>query len=348
MLIGEVARRSGVSARMLRHYDRLGIVSPTGRTSGGYRRYAEDDLRRLFHVEGLRSLGLSLGEIKATVGDGSAPTELVELLLDRARARLAATQELVQRLEQVQATEPRAWPDVLRTVALMRGFTAEAASERVRHALSLVQVDERDAVVLVDAVLREPDVNAAGALHWALARAGDAVVAPLAGALASADAGRRRRALDALERIDSPAARAALAEQTAHADPRVRSRAQFARARGGDAEAVQALVAHVVDGRDDVEAGDLLAELASANGDHTARAVADALAMAAATAPPDARRRIAATLASLPGPAATATLAALAEDPDRAVALTAAALLPAADAAGPDLHQQRGRGRLPP
>ena len=60
MLIGEVARRSGVSARMLRHYDSLGLVRPTGRTGGGYREYSGADIRRIFHIESLRSLGLSL------------------------------------------------------------------------------------------------------------------------------------------------------------------------------------------------------------------------------------------------------------------------------------------------
>ena len=60
MLIGDVARRSGVSARMLRHYDALGLVRPSGRSGTGYREYSDADTRRIFHVESLRSLGLSL------------------------------------------------------------------------------------------------------------------------------------------------------------------------------------------------------------------------------------------------------------------------------------------------
>ena len=56
MRIGEVSRRSGVSARMLRHYDRIGLVQPSERTGAGYRDYSEDDLRRLLQVEALRSL----------------------------------------------------------------------------------------------------------------------------------------------------------------------------------------------------------------------------------------------------------------------------------------------------
>ena len=47
MLIGEVARHTGLSNRMLRHYDSLGLVRPTGRTSGGYREYSDADLERL-------------------------------------------------------------------------------------------------------------------------------------------------------------------------------------------------------------------------------------------------------------------------------------------------------------
>ena len=69
MLIGEVARRSGVSARMLRHFDRLGLVRPTSRSGTGYREYSPDDVRRLFHVESLRSLGLSLHDVGRALDD---------------------------------------------------------------------------------------------------------------------------------------------------------------------------------------------------------------------------------------------------------------------------------------
>ncbi|WP_415750406.1 MerR family DNA-binding transcriptional regulator [Burkholderia sp. BCC1988] len=41
MRISELANRSGVSARMLRHYDAIGLVSPSGRTEAGYREYSQ-------------------------------------------------------------------------------------------------------------------------------------------------------------------------------------------------------------------------------------------------------------------------------------------------------------------
>ncbi|MCR2785852.1 MULTISPECIES: MerR family DNA-binding transcriptional regulator [unclassified Microbacterium] len=109
----------------------------------------------------------------------------------------------------------------------------------------------------------------------------------------------------------------------------VRSRAQFARARGGDTGAIDALVAHVVVGEHDIEAGDLLAMLAGE--ESTARTIAGVLRDAATTATAPGRRRIAATLAPLPGSEAAGILSTLAADPDRGVALTAAAVLTARD-----------------
>ena len=83
MLIGEVAQRSGISARMLRHYDRIGLVSPSERTTGGYREYSESDIRRLFHVEGLRSLGLSLAQIADVIDDRAFdPAVMVENVIE--------------------------------------------------------------------------------------------------------------------------------------------------------------------------------------------------------------------------------------------------------------------------
>lgn len=73
MLIGEVAQRSGVSTRMLRHYDSLGLVRPTGRTTGGYREYSDADLERLVQVESLRSLGLSLRDVARARRPGLLP-----------------------------------------------------------------------------------------------------------------------------------------------------------------------------------------------------------------------------------------------------------------------------------
>lgn len=326
MLIGEVSEQSGISARMLRHYDRIGLVSPSERTPSGYRRYSAEDVRRLFHVEGLRSLGLSLREI-AEVLDGVSfdPTSMVDQLIAGTRDRLAQERELLRRLGQVRESEPTAWSDVLHTIGLMRGFDATSPSARQRLALSLTEDDDRDAALLAEAALNEADPHVAGALRWALARIGDGAIPTLAEALLSPVRDRRHRAVDTLVKIDSPRARAVLSEAFQHPDPRVRARATLTRGGQGDRDALPELVALIVGGHYDVEAADTLGTLATAHGhaDEIAEAIADALDIAPGTA----RLRLVAALADVPGHRAAETLVAALDDPDRRVALTASSVL---------------------
>jgi MerR family transcriptional regulator, mercuric resistance operon regulatory protein len=88
MLIGEVARRSGVSAKALRYYEGIGLVDPAGRTPGGYREYADAVLERLAFIRSAQALGLSLGEIRGIVAlrdGGDAPCgHVLNLLRSRA------------------------------------------------------------------------------------------------------------------------------------------------------------------------------------------------------------------------------------------------------------------------
>lgn len=326
MLIGEVSRRSGVSARMLRHYDRIGLVSPHERTGGDYRQYTEADLERLFHVESLRSLGLSLAEVADTLDTADfASTELVERLAERARAQLNTTTELLSRLDRVRASEPHGWSDVLRIIELIRGVDSASASDRQQLALTLDHGDERNAVVLIEAFLREDEPNAAGAFLWSLARIGDAAVPALAEALSSDRSQRRHRALEALVKIGTDRSLTAVATQKAHADERVRARANVVAGMRGDVTVVASLVAQVAAGDLDMEASDALEALAVKEG--VAPQLARTAAEAVAAADAHGRRRLAGMLASIPGAEADSILQELAADPDRSVVITARAHL---------------------
>lgn len=66
--IGEAARRSGVSARMVRHYEGLGLLPAVARTESGYRQYSEADIHTLRFVKRSRDLGFSMDEIAELVG----------------------------------------------------------------------------------------------------------------------------------------------------------------------------------------------------------------------------------------------------------------------------------------
>ena len=322
MLIGEVAERSGISSRMLRHYDRTGVVSPSGRTPGGYRYYTDEQLRRLFYAEGLRSLGLTLKEVAAVLDTPDfVPMSLVEQLIDRTRERIRHHQELLSMLEQVQGSDPANWADVLHTMGLLRGLGATSPSARHRFALSLSGPQGRDVPLLVEAALSEPDPAVAGSLRWALARTGDAAVPLLREALDSADADRRRRAVEALEKVNTTRSTAALAQALPHHDPWVNRRAALAAGACGDPTSIPVLIGIVAEGHDDRDVAGTLGVLAGRHG--LAQEVDRAIERALAEGGPEQRLRLTSALVDLPGPLAAERLRALTSDPDRCVAAAA-------------------------
>ena len=100
--IGQAAQRAGVSARMVRHYETLGLLAPVARTEGGYRQYTESDVHALRFIRRARDLGFSMAEIATLLG----------LWQDKARAsghvkQLAQTHiaALGQRIADMQAMQ---------------------------------------------------------------------------------------------------------------------------------------------------------------------------------------------------------------------------------------------------
>ena len=63
MHIGELAEKTGLSLRTIRHYDEIGILKASGRTEGGFRIYTTDDMSRLLLIRRMKPLGFSLEEM---------------------------------------------------------------------------------------------------------------------------------------------------------------------------------------------------------------------------------------------------------------------------------------------
>ena len=76
MKIGDASSASGISERMIRHYERIGLVPAAARRESGYRDYDESDVHRLRFIGRARDLGFSIAEIG----------KLLELWNDRGRA----------------------------------------------------------------------------------------------------------------------------------------------------------------------------------------------------------------------------------------------------------------------
>lgn len=114
MHIGELAERTGLSLRTLRHYDDIGLLTPSGRTDGGFRLYTDDDESRLLLIRRMKPLGYSLeamGELLDVIhglerspDDDSLKTRLAEIKTealerrDRLRHQLTAADEFVAQL----------------------------------------------------------------------------------------------------------------------------------------------------------------------------------------------------------------------------------------------------------
>lgn len=68
MHIGEVAGRTDLSLRSLRHWDEVGLLRPSGRSDGGFRLYTEDDVEKILVIRRMKPLGFSLEEMSVAMG----------------------------------------------------------------------------------------------------------------------------------------------------------------------------------------------------------------------------------------------------------------------------------------
>ena len=98
--VGELARATGVSVRTLHHYDRIGLLSPAGRTPSGHRLYGDVEIRKLRQIRSLVSVGLPLGEVQRLLArPESTPDRSLAVQKDKIREQIGRLQKLLRRLE---------------------------------------------------------------------------------------------------------------------------------------------------------------------------------------------------------------------------------------------------------
>jgi MerR family copper efflux transcriptional regulator len=132
MRIGELAQQSGTTAKTIRYYEDIALLSPPARTPSGYRDYEPVALDRLAFIRAAQALGLTLGEIRSIIAlrdDGQTPCAHVLDLL-RARAdeidrRIAELRTLHGELQRLVARAERLDP-------------ADCAPGRVCHLIGTV------------------------------------------------------------------------------------------------------------------------------------------------------------------------------------------------------------------
>ncbi|MCG8917998.1 MerR family transcriptional regulator [Actinokineospora sp. PR83] len=175
--VGELARAAGLTVRTLHHYDEVGLVVPSERTAAGHRRYTPADVRVLYRVRALRSLGLGLDAIAATL---AGPDRLTEVLtaqlahLDAEAARVAGLRARVGALldhadthgllEALQMIERYYTPEQLAYLARRR---EELGEERIRavEAEWPTLIEKVNAHLAADTPVTDPEVQALAA-RW--------------------------------------------------------------------------------------------------------------------------------------------------------------------------------------
>jgi DNA-binding transcriptional MerR regulator len=100
LTVGQVAEQLGVTVRTLHHYDEIGLLVPSERTSAGYRLYDSKDITRLQHVVVYRRLGFALEEIALLLDDPSADVgEHLRRQREAVMSRLGEISELVTAID---------------------------------------------------------------------------------------------------------------------------------------------------------------------------------------------------------------------------------------------------------
>ena len=121
--IGKLAIKLRTTTKTLRHYEKMGLIIPSGRTRNGYRVYDLDDQRRARNVMGLRAIGLSIPEIQKLLLNVSETHSIRQRLLGYLDEKLRETEET---LEFSRVAETTCQPVPCRCLTHLPGVVATA------------------------------------------------------------------------------------------------------------------------------------------------------------------------------------------------------------------------------
>ena len=107
MNIGEAARAAGVSAKMIRHYEQIGLVAAAARTDSGYRQYSERDVSVLRFIRQSRRLGFSIEQIADLLGLWSNRRRASRKVKEVAQRHLAELDEKMREMAEMKAALER-------------------------------------------------------------------------------------------------------------------------------------------------------------------------------------------------------------------------------------------------
>lgn len=107
MNIGQVAKHTGISAKMIRYYEEIGLIEPARRSDAGYRIYSGQDLKTLAFIKHARELGFSSEQMKELISlwrntdrSSAEVKRLASMHIASLNAKIKTMQDMVKALEQ--------------------------------------------------------------------------------------------------------------------------------------------------------------------------------------------------------------------------------------------------------
>jgi MerR family copper efflux transcriptional regulator len=104
MNIGQASTASGVSAKMIRHYESIGLIPAPRRTYAGYRTYAENEVHTLRFIHSARKLGFSIAQIGELVGLWRNQRRSSSKVKELAQAHIAELEQKIREMSAMKAT----------------------------------------------------------------------------------------------------------------------------------------------------------------------------------------------------------------------------------------------------
>lgn len=101
MNIGLAANKSGISAKMIRYYESIGLISPAERSDAGYRKYSENEVQTLRFIKRSRELGFPLERIKMLIGLWQDTDRKSSDVKQLAREHIAGLNEHIAKLQSI-------------------------------------------------------------------------------------------------------------------------------------------------------------------------------------------------------------------------------------------------------
>jgi len=141
--VGELAKQTGLTVRALHHYDDIGLLQPSVRSDAGYRLYSPKDIARLYQIQALRGLGMSLAEIYTVLEDPNlALLPIIDQQIQAIDQRLSEQKKLRNQLSELKSQiisgETLALEDWLKTLELIVMFDKYFTKEELEK-LSFLQ-----------------------------------------------------------------------------------------------------------------------------------------------------------------------------------------------------------------